>query len=123
MDNVQLSLIVPILNEREHLPDFLANLARQKSIDFELIICDGGSSDGSFEWLQQQHPDWTNLKIQRGESGPRRGGGGKGHCIVLFPFPVRRLWQNDHFVARKSTAYVDLGTPDNDTLLVLFHHF
>ena len=53
----------------------------------------------------------------------RIGGSGKGHRIVLFPFPVRRLWQNKHFMACKSTADVDLGTPDNDSLLVLFHHF
>jgi len=72
MDNTQLSLIVPILNEREHLPDFLANLARQKSIDFELIICDGGSSDGSSEWLQQQHSGWTNLKVLHGTTGRGR---------------------------------------------------
>ncbi len=72
MDHMQLSLIVPILNEREHLSDFLTDLARQKSINFELIICDGGSSDGSLEWLQQQHPDWTNLKILHGKSGRGR---------------------------------------------------
>ncbi|MFK5926472.1 MAG: TIGR04283 family arsenosugar biosynthesis glycosyltransferase [Desulfuromusa sp.] len=72
MDNVQLSLIVPILNERENLPDFFTDLMRQKSISFELIICDGGSSDDSLKWLQQPQPDWPDLKILQGSAGRGR---------------------------------------------------
>ncbi len=72
MDHLQLSIIVPILNEREHLPSFFNDLSRQESIDFELIICDGGSSDGSLEWLEKQVSDWTTLKVVRGKAGRGR---------------------------------------------------
>ncbi|MDA3903040.1 MAG: TIGR04283 family arsenosugar biosynthesis glycosyltransferase [Desulfuromusa sp.] len=63
MTKVQLSIIVPILNERSQLPDFFANLSTQHDINLELVVCDGGSGDGSWEWLQQQHPDWAELKV------------------------------------------------------------
>jgi rSAM/selenodomain-associated transferase 2 len=46
---LELSLIVPVLNEAVLLPGFLANLDRQRSIRFELILCDGGSTDGTLE--------------------------------------------------------------------------
>ena len=52
MTSPELSIIVPILNEREQLPELLADLARQHEVDFELIMVDGGSEDGSSEWLQ-----------------------------------------------------------------------
>ena len=42
-----ISLIVPLLNEAAELPGLFANLAAQKGINFEVILCDGGSSDGS----------------------------------------------------------------------------
>lgn len=49
----ELSIIVPILNEAETLPAFFANLARQANIHFELLLCDGGSADGSRELAGQ----------------------------------------------------------------------
>lgn len=50
----ELSIIVPILNEAQQLPDFLQNLRTQRDVSFDVILCDGGSTDGSLEWLQFQ---------------------------------------------------------------------
>jgi rSAM/selenodomain-associated transferase 2 len=41
----QLSIIIPTLNEAEHLPSLLHDLAAQEGISFEVIISDGGSED------------------------------------------------------------------------------
>lgn len=43
----ELSIIVPVLNETGELPGLLATLADQRGVSFEVIICDGGSSDGT----------------------------------------------------------------------------
>ncbi len=50
----KISVIVPVLNERECLPPTLAALRSQKWVH-ELIIVDGGSADGTLEWLRQQN--------------------------------------------------------------------
>lgn len=43
-----ISVLVPCLNEEEHLPSFLSSLAAQFWVtNFELVIVDGGSSDRS----------------------------------------------------------------------------
>ncbi len=47
MQTLQLSIIVPVYNEVELLPQFFATLAAQQDLGFELIICDGGSTDGT----------------------------------------------------------------------------
>lgn len=44
---VPLSVIIPTLNEAEHLPTLLADLAQQQNILLEIIIGDGGSSDAT----------------------------------------------------------------------------
>lgn len=41
----ELSIIVPILNEKEQLRCLLTDLLRQKSVNFEVILSDGGSID------------------------------------------------------------------------------
>ena len=50
----EISIVVPIVNEIEELFGFLENLAAQKAIHFQLLVVDGGSTDGSVEYLQQQ---------------------------------------------------------------------
>lgn len=42
-----ISIIVPVLNEAGELAGLLASLAGQKKVSLEVILCDGGSSDGS----------------------------------------------------------------------------
>ena len=49
-----LSIVVPTLEEIETLPGLLSGLASQRDVGFELIVCDGGSSDGSRAWLSRQ---------------------------------------------------------------------
>ncbi len=85
----RLSVIVPVLNEREELPGFFADLARQSDIDYELLICDGGSSDGSLEWLGQQQDIWPALRIIRSPAGRARQlnrgiAHARGHWLLLL---------------------------------------
>lgn len=47
MQTPHLSIIVPVYNEKDQLELFLETLAAQQDLDFELIICDGGSTDGT----------------------------------------------------------------------------
>ena len=45
----ELTVIVPVLNEKDTLPVLLRTLADQEGVRLELVISDGGSSDGSVE--------------------------------------------------------------------------
>lgn len=50
---MKISVIIPVLNEREHLPHTLEQF-QAISVPFEIIVVDGGSTDGSRQWLAQQ---------------------------------------------------------------------
>lgn len=53
---MEMSIVVPVYNERKFLPNFLLDLSRQKEVDFSQIECifiDGGSSDGTKEFLDE----------------------------------------------------------------------
>ena len=64
----EISIVVPIVNEIEELFGFLENLAAQKDIHFQLLVVDGGSTDGSVEYLQQQQLI-PNLLLVQGPTG------------------------------------------------------
>lgn len=54
----KLSIVVPVLNERENLPLLLARLTAINwdalELRWEVIFVDDGSTDGSSEWMQEQ---------------------------------------------------------------------
>lgn len=51
--DVILAVVVPFLNEREHLPTFLASIDAQTRRPDRLVLVDDGSTDGSFELARQ----------------------------------------------------------------------
>jgi glycosyltransferase involved in cell wall biosynthesis len=60
---VILGVCVPFLNERDHLPEFLASLAAQTRLPERALLVDDGSTDGSHELASEfaaAHP-WAEL--------------------------------------------------------------
>ncbi len=52
----ELSIIVPVLNEASELPALFETLSAQQGVRFELILCDGGSGDGTPELAAELAP-------------------------------------------------------------------
>lgn len=59
MDSKLVSVIIPAYNAEEHLKETLDSLIRQRFKDFEIIIIDDGSEDGTWEiikYYQEKYP-------------------------------------------------------------------
>lgn len=52
-----ISVVIPNWNGLAHLPACLASLRTQTYRDFEIIVVDNASTDGSREWLTCEHPE------------------------------------------------------------------
>lgn len=48
-----LSLIIPVFNRKRHLPRVIQSVFAQTCQNFQLILADNESSDGSYEYIQQ----------------------------------------------------------------------
>ena len=61
------TVVIPNWNGRHLLPTCLAALEQQSLPDFEIVVVDNGSTDGSVEWLKETWPrvrvlgNWENL--------------------------------------------------------------
>jgi len=67
-----ISIIVPLLNEAGELPELLASLAAQRGVSLELILCDGGSSDGS-QQIASTLAKECSFPVKLIQTGPGRG--------------------------------------------------
>jgi GT2 family glycosyltransferase len=65
---MKVSVVIPVLNERATLPATIAALRACRGIA-EIIVADGGSTDGTVAWLQAQ-PDIVLVRSIRGK-GPQ----------------------------------------------------
>lgn len=63
------SIVVPTLNASAVLSRCLDSLARQTFRDFEVVLCDGVSSDGTAEIARQQEPALPSLTIDARRDG------------------------------------------------------
>ncbi len=63
MDEIAVSVIIPNLNGRELLKDCLASLEKQEFKQFEVIVVDNGSEDGSVAFIKEHFP-WVKKIIQ-----------------------------------------------------------
>jgi rSAM/selenodomain-associated transferase 2 len=76
------SVIIPVLNERQTLPATVKALRACEKL--EIIVADGGSTDGTLEWLRSQ-PDVVVISAPRGK-GPQINAGAAAakYDLLLF---------------------------------------
>ena len=83
-----ISIIIPHLNGKHHLDVCLNSLYAQTFQDFEIIIADNGSTDGSVGYLEAYFPDVRVLElgINRGFTGACNAGyvASRGKLIILL---------------------------------------
>lgn len=61
-------MIATVLNEVENIPRLVDSLMRQIPPASEVVIVDGGSTDGTWEWLQNAATSLTALRAIRDET-------------------------------------------------------
>lgn len=85
---VAVSVVIPHFNGKHHLDDCLGSLRRQLFRDFEVILVDNGSTDGSQERVQGEFPEVRLLELgeNRGFTGACNAGyaAAQGEVVVLL---------------------------------------
>lgn len=108
-----ISVIVPVLNTRPYLRQCLDSLAVQTLQEIEVICVDNGSTDGSYEFLQEyteRHANMTVLRHTEGRQGGARNfgmGTAKGEYIGFVDsddFVAPTMFQKMYDAAQRGCA-------------------
>ena len=88
IDKPTISIIIPHLNGKQHLDDCLSSLRAQTYRDFEVLLVDNGSTDGSQAYVRANFPDVRLLELgqNQGFTGACNAGreAAKGEIIILL---------------------------------------
>jgi len=83
-----ISIIIPHLNGIHHLDDCLGSLRRQTLTEFEIIVVDNGSTDGSQAYIRDNFPEVKLLELNKnmGFTGACTAGYkvSKGDLVILL---------------------------------------
>ena len=60
--DVMVHIVFPVHNRLKSTKDILASLSKQSAQNYNLVICDDGSTDGTGEYLSTHHPDVTVIQ-------------------------------------------------------------
>lgn len=60
-----ISVVIPTWNGRRLLPLPLDSMRRQRHADFEVIVVDDASTDGTAEWIEAAYPEVRLVKMPR----------------------------------------------------------
>jgi GT2 family glycosyltransferase len=80
------TIIIPHLNGRHHLNDCLQSLRRQTYTDFEVILVDNGSTDGSQAYVRTHYPEVRLLELGKncGFTGACNAGWQAAHGDIII---------------------------------------
>ncbi len=80
------SIVIPHLNGLQHLEDCLGSLRQQIFQDFEVILVDNGSTDGTQPYVRENYPEVRLLELgtNRGFTGACNAGYGASHGEIVI---------------------------------------
>ncbi len=89
MPDIKISIIVPVYNSEKYLPETAQSILKQSFSDFELILVDDGSKDGSGKICDQLAAKDTRIKVIHKTNGGMfctkcriKRSGRRIHCIL-----------------------------------------
>lgn len=115
---MKVSVIIPAYNERDNIKDLLRHIdkfKRQNPKDWEFIIVDDGSVDGTYELLDKLHNEYPYIKVVK----HRRNFGltealltgfkySSGEALVFFPADLQFRLEDIKKMAEKLKEGYDL---------------
>ncbi|MEP6637349.1 MAG: glycosyltransferase family A protein [Acidobacteriota bacterium] len=73
-DTIDVTVVVPVRNEKQSLAELIASLQAQTSPPAEIVVVDGGSTDGTISLAHRLAAGDDRLRvIEAGEATPGRG--------------------------------------------------
>lgn len=92
---MRVSVVIPTWNRKDRLEEAVASVLAQTYADYEIVVVDDGSTDGTREWIRGRYPE-DRLRYlyqeNRGSSAARNAGIGAARGDLLAFLDSDDLW-------------------------------
>lgn len=96
-----LSVILPVINELKALPSLLDDLRTQRGITFDIIVCDGGSDDGTVAYVRALNaPNIRLIETTTGRAAQMNAGARASKAPWLFFLHADSTLSSDVFLSQ-----------------------
>ena len=68
MTTPQIDVFIPVYNDRKFLPIAVRSALKQQGVQTRVVVCDNCSTDGTWEWLQEQTQLDARIVIHQNET-------------------------------------------------------
>ena len=115
-----ISIVIPTYNTKGYIVQCIESFEKQDFNDFEIIICDDGSNDGTIELLKKIRNDYNNITIEFNEhigAGAARNKGielAKGEYIYFS--------DSDDYVSKDFFNVLSKEIKNNKTDILFFNY-
>jgi len=111
----ELSIIVPVLNEAAELHPLYETIIRQEGVRCELLLCDGGSSDGSLQLAEGLESGGTarSIRAPRGRGRQMNAGAAAARANLLLFLHADSRFTTDDALAGAVSAFSQQARMDS----------
>jgi rSAM/selenodomain-associated transferase 2 len=113
---LSLSVIIPTINEVDKLPILLASLNRQKNINLDVLVVDGGSTDATTSVAEKMGA--RTIRSDKGRARQLNTGAAQAACENLLFLHADSIIDNENFLQQALEAF---KTETEDTYAVAGH--
>jgi len=122
MSNMFFSVVIPLFNKEKYIERAIASVLKQEFNNFELIVVDDGSKDGSVARVESFNDPRLRLVRQSNQGeGPARNSGVKEACGKWVAFlDADDMWMPSHLACLKKAidAFEGVGMVSSSSIEV-----
>lgn len=118
MDRPEISVIVPVYNTETYLSQCISSIISQSFSDFELLLVDDGSTDGSMKICERYAVSDTRIRIARKANGGP--GAARNHGLSISKGKWIAFIDSDDFVKEDYLADLYECTADGSDLAISY---
>ncbi|MBI2050678.1 MAG: glycosyltransferase family 2 protein [Parcubacteria group bacterium] len=115
MPKVQIQIVTH--NSQEHLERLFRGIAKQQGVDFDILVIDNASTDGTLDWVRKYHPEVRVITNNDNKGFARAHNQGFAECAAPYVLVLNPDVELQEGCLKEMVAKMEADPPFNPPLI------